>query len=92
MTIGPTCPVIQVDNPCPDKPYQAFLTVLDSRGRKVTRFQTDSNGYFHIALKAGEYVMHPESPAIMPYAADQSFTVQADQFATLDIVYDSGIR
>lgn len=92
MTIGPTCPVVQAGNPCADKPYQAFLTVLDTHGRKITRLQTDTNGYFHIALKPGEYVLHPESPAAMPNAKDQPFTVQTDQFTTVDIVYDSGIR
>ncbi len=92
VTNGPTCPVENVSDPCPDKPYQATLTVLDLHGKKVTQFQTDANGYYHVSLAPGDYVMHPESPNIMPHAAEQPFTVQADQFTTLDIVYDSGIR
>ncbi len=92
VTIGPTCPVENVSDPCPDKPYQATLTVLNLQGKKVTQFQTDANGYYHVALNPGDYVMHPESPNVMPHAAEQNFTVQANLFTTLDIVYDSGIR
>jgi hypothetical protein len=92
VTIGPVCPVVQVDNPCPDKPFQATLTVLNPRGKKVTSFQTDTDGFYHVPLKPGDYVMHPESPNVMPSATDQPFTVLAEQFTTLDIAYDSGIR
>ncbi len=92
VTIGPTCPVEQINDPCPDKPYQATLTVLNSHGKKVTQFQTDPGGYYHLTLAPGEYVMHPESPGVMPHAAEQPFSVLPDQYTTLDITYDSGIR
>lgn len=92
MTLGPTCPVENINDPCPDKPFQATLTVLDPHGKKVTQFQTDANGYYRESLAPGDYVMHPESPNVMPHAAEQPFTVQADRFTVVDIVYDSGIR
>ena len=92
VTIGPTCPVEQLSDPCPNKPFQATLTILNVRGKKVIQFQTDAAGYYHVELSPGNYVMHPESPNVMPHAQEQNFTVQADQFTTLDIVYDSGIR
>lgn len=93
VTIGPTCPVMQIGNPCPDKPYQATLTVLTSIGKhKVIQFESDSNGYFRVALSPGEYILHPESPNIMPRAADVPFTVAPHQFTRIDVVYDSGIR
>lgn len=92
VTIGPTCPVEQLNDPCPDKPFQATLAVLDTHGKKVMQFQTDASGYYHMALTPGNYLMHPESPGVMPHASEQPFIVQADQFTTLDIVYDSGIR
>lgn len=93
ITIGPTCPVMQIGNPCPDRPYQATLTVLTSISKhKVTQFRTDSNGYFRVALSPGEYTLHPESPNVMPHAADVPFAVEAHQFTRVDIVYDSGIR
>lgn len=93
VTIGPMCPVVQVNDPCPDKPYQATLTVLTTSGRrKVVQFETDANGYFRVPLAPGEYILHPESPGVMPYAAEIPFTVAESRFARVDVVYDSGIR
>ncbi len=93
VTIGPTCPLEQIDNLCPDKPYQATLTVLTTTDRrKVIQFQSDSNGNFRVALAAGEYVLHPESPNVLPRAADQIITVPPHEFIQVNVSYDSGIR
>ena len=90
--IGPICPVVQVGQPCPDKPYQATLTVYNSNGRKIVQVQTDEAGRFKIPLEPGEYVLHPESPNVMPFAGEQDFIVEADKFTQLSVIYDSGIR
>jgi hypothetical protein len=92
VTVGPMCPVMQEDVPCPDQPYQATLTVLTRSGKKVTQFQTDENGRFRVNLSAGDYVLHPESPNSLPFAADIPFTVNEHKFTQLEISYDSGIR
>jgi hypothetical protein len=93
VMIGPTCPVVQIGNPCPDKPYQATLIIVTSTsGLKVVQFEADSNGYFRVALPSGEYILHPESPNVMPRASDIRFTVEAHQFTRVDVVYDSRIR
>lgn len=93
VLIGPVCPVEQLNNPCPDKPYQATLSVLDANNRKtILKFQTDANGNFHQALGPGTYILHPESPAVMPVAPEQTFSVLSGQFTQLTVTYDSGIR
>ncbi len=92
VSIGPLCPVVQEGMDCADKPYQASFTVLTSKGKEVTRFQSDANGIFEIALSPGDYILRPESPNVMPYAAEQPFTVLAGQFTQLIVSYDSGIR
>jgi hypothetical protein len=93
VTIGPTCPVVQINNPCSDKPYQATLTVLTaSDHQKVTQVQTDANGNYRVALAPGEYILHPESPAVMPRAADIPFVVRPQEFTDINVGYDSGIR
>jgi hypothetical protein len=93
VTIGPMCPVMQIGVPCPDKPYQAILTILTAASRsKVIQFKTDSNSGFQTALSPGEYILHPESPGVMPHAAEISFVVYAHQFTRVDVTYDSGIR
>ncbi len=92
--IGPTCPVVQIDNPCPDKTYQATLTILNSADRKVTRFTTDAEGRFRVALAPGNYILHPETPdgQPLPFAAEQPFSVVEGQFTQLSVTFDSGIR
>jgi len=92
VTMGPMCPVMQANVPCPDQPYQAALTVLTTSGKKITQFQTDEQGHFRIDLAPGDYVLHPESPNKMPFAADVPFTVEEHKFTSLKIIYDSGIR
>ncbi len=93
VLIGPACPGPErVGNPCPDKPYQATLTVLNASGQVVTTIQSDVDGYFKVALEPGTYTLRPESPNVMPRAAEQSVTVTAGQFTQVKVNYDSGIR
>lgn len=92
VAIGPMCPVIQANVPCPDQPYQATLIILATNGKKVAQFQTDEKGHFRFNLAPGDYVLHPESPSVMPSAADMPFTVYEHKFTSLKINYDSGIR
>jgi len=92
--LGPMCPVVREDQPCPDVGYQATMTVLTETGRTVTQFQTDEEGYFRIALPPGSYILHPESPKDkpLPYAGEMLFTVSEGAYTLLTVNYDSGIR
>jgi hypothetical protein len=92
VLIGPMCPVVQVGQPCPDQPYQTKLTVNGQDGKRITQVQTDQQGRFKISLKPGQYILHPESPNVMPFTAEQSFSVAAGQFTQITVNYDSGIR
>jgi hypothetical protein len=90
--IGPLCPVVQEGQECPDQPYQATLTVNSPEGRKIVQVQTDEQGRFKIPLAPGEYILHPESPNVMPYANEQAIIVEEGKFTQIVINYDSGIR
>ena len=90
--IGPNCPIVQQGQSCPDQPYQATLTINSLEGKKITQAQTDGSGRFQIALAPGQYMMHPESQNVMPFAAEQTFTVEAGMFTQVIVNYDSGIR
>lgn len=92
--IGPTCPVVRIDNPCLDEPYPARLTVLGLDGRVVARAESDAEGKFEIKLPMGNYILHAENPegSALPYADDVEFTVAANEFTQLEIHFDSGIR
>lgn len=93
VLIGPACPGPErVDNPCPDKPYQATLTILNSNREIATTVQSDTNGYFKLSLEPGTYILRPESPGVMPSAPEQTVTVVAGQFTQVNVSYDSGIR
>src|SRR5215204_2892952 len=87
--IGPVCPVVQQGQECPDQPYQATLVVNNLNGREVVKVQTDIQGRFKIQLEPGEYILHPESPNVMPFAGDQTFTVAAGRFTQIRVTYDS---
>ena len=90
--IGPVCPVVQEGQECPDQPYQATLTVNSLGGERIAQVQTDTEGRFKLPLQPGEYILHPESPNVLPSAADQTFIVQAGVFTQIIVNYDSGIR
>jgi hypothetical protein len=92
VLLGPMCPVVQPGQECPDQPYQATLTVKTSSGVQIVQLQTDAQGRFQVPLVPGEYVLHPESPNGIPFAGDQTFSVQTGQFTQLTVNYDSGIR
>lgn len=90
--VGPMCPVVQEGQECPDQPYQATLTVNSQKGERIVQVQTEADGTFKIPLPPGEYVLHPESPNVMPFAAEQPFVVEEGSYTELIVNYDSGIR
>ena len=90
--IGPMCPVVQVGQECPDQPYQVVLTVNSPEGERIVQIQTDEGGRFKIPLQPGEYILHPESPNVMPFAGEQTVLVEEGIFTQVIVNYDSGIR
>jgi len=90
--IGPMCPVVREGEECPDQPYQAVLTVNSFEGERIVQVQTDKEGRFRIPLQAGEYILHPESPNVMPFAKEQTVVVEDGVFTQIIVNYDSGIR
>ena len=98
--VGPMCPVLIEGQECPDKPYQATLTVNtlsgtgNLKGVKIVQFQTDEDGFFKIPLGPGETILILESPEgkPFPYGADQPFVVRQAEYTRLIVLYDSGIR
>jgi hypothetical protein len=93
VLIGPMCPVVRQGQECPDQPHQATLTVLDASGKKkIAQFETDTQGRFRVALKPGNYRLHSESPDVVPYAPEQTFTVSRGEYTQITVSYDSGIR
>ncbi len=94
VTEGPMCPgpVPVGNNPCPDQPYQATITILNMENKQVAQVQSDAQGNFKVELAPGTYVLHPISGKPLPRAADQTVVVSAGQFTPVSIVFDTGMR
>lgn len=90
--IEPVCPLVGPGQECPDQPYQTLLTINSASGGRVTQVQTDPQGRFRLALEPGQYILHPASPNVIPFAEENSFSVVAGQFTQITVNYDSGIR
>jgi hypothetical protein len=90
--IGPMCPMMQVGNPCPDRPFQASLTIFHSTGERVSSVKTGVDGSFRLSLAPGKYILRPELSGGMSHAPEQIFSVLINQYTKLTVTYDSGIR
>lgn len=94
VTLGPNCPVVRPDQPCPDKPYEATLVVRNAAGVVVARVQSNASGRFAVDVPAGKYVLDPVAPGPgrFPSAAPIDVTVPAAGRASVTVAYDTGIR
>ena len=95
VLVGPACPVVQADKPCPDRPYPATLAVLDQAGQEIARFQASADGNFQLTLPPGAYTLEPQPPKDSPLPRPQgsiAVTVTAGEYVSVTVLYDSGIR
>lgn len=96
VLLGPMCPVVQVESPCPDQPVQATVVVWDAgRSRRITAFTADEDGRFRIELAPGDYYLDPQplqSDRPLPAGGPQTVTVLPGAFTAVTIQYDTGIR
>jgi len=93
VTVGPACPVVRADLPCPDRPYAGTLVVSDLQDVERGRVTADADGRYSLALSPGTYRITPLSPPGMslPRASLLDVVVPAG-WAVVNISYDSGIR
>jgi hypothetical protein len=93
VLIGPMCPVMRVDEPCPDQPFAATLIIRDSQGRELCTAASGEDGHFVVGLPPGSYELIPlTGPGGLPAAASQWVTVAPGQYTDATVSYDSGIR
>jgi hypothetical protein len=94
VLIGPMCPVMRADEPCPDQPFAATLLIRDSQGRQLCTVASGDDGRFQVALPAGSYEVVPLAGGAsgLPFAAPQWVTVAPGQYTAVTVAYDSGIR
>lgn len=90
--LGPLCPVVSVDNPCPDRPYPARIRILDAGGSAVTRLEAGDDGRFRVGLEPGRYRVVGEGGDPFPRGGEQEVTVQKGVWASVTLHFDTGIR
>lgn len=92
VLLGPQCPVQTADEPCPDRPYEAWINVRTQGGGFVTRIKSGEDGRFRVGLRPGSYVLNPESGDPFPFASDLDVDVRKGAFTVVTVSFDTGIR
>lgn len=93
VNISPTCPVqrIPADPNCEPKPYQTTLIVTGANGF-FKQVASDADGLFQIVLDPGSYQFSAQGGKILPRCESTWVEVKPNNFISLNISCDSGIR
>jgi hypothetical protein len=92
VLLGPMCPVVSADDPCPDQPYEAWIEVRNAAGGLVTGVRSGEDGRFRVGLRAGSYVLAPLSGNPFPSASEQEVVVREGEYTDVVVGFDTGIR
>jgi hypothetical protein len=97
VTIGPNCPVEQVNNPCPTPPaaYQLRkILVYDAgRSRLLATVDIDTQGLYLIDLLPATYLIDLHGSGIdRTSSLPQPVVIHANTVTRLDVSVDTGIR
>ena len=92
VMIGPTCPVMRANSPCPDKPFATDVTVADASGKVVATTKSGTDGSFKVELAPGVYTI--SAVGSMPGAPSPGVRVTVTQgaWSSVRLTVDSGIR
>jgi hypothetical protein len=92
--LGPTCPVVTEDVPCPPEPYEGEIWVLAAGSDDlVATVRSGQDGRFEVRLAPGEYVLEGDASAeSFPYAKPVAVSVQDGAFRSAMLAFDTGIR
>ena len=92
--IGPTCPVERLppDPSCGPKPLATKIAVLRASDRKrMATISSGSDGRFSVRIRPGRYYLRSARSG-RPYSRPVRVTVRAHRFASVRLMFDSGIR
>ena len=93
-TVDAGCPALPAGETCAENPLQARVWVLDSSGRKAGETTSNERGEFSLHLPSGDYQLLATnvSGKPLPSAVPINVTVRRDEFTTVTVKFDSGVR
>lgn len=89
------CPVIREGEPCLDQPLSAVVVVTrKGESTSYAEVTSDDDGSYKLRLPPGEYDVsgHAVDDGPFPFLKPVHVTIHTDEFTTLDLHFDSGIR
>lgn len=95
VTLSPTCPVERIppDPNCAPKFYSTSINILKTGSSKIIKtIQSDSKGAFSTDLNSGSYILQAQGGSVMPRCGEVSVEVKSNQYTTINISCDTGIR
>lgn len=97
VTIGPNCPVAQLNNPCPTQPsaYAArkILVYTETKSKLLFTVDIDSQGSYVIDLAPARYTIELK-PSGIDHTSDlpKVIDIRANTVVRIDVSIDTGIR
>jgi hypothetical protein len=90
---GPRCPVVTVQDPCPDLPVPGIVVRVIASDGSASKTRTDAAGQFNVAVAPGEYVLQPVvDNGGATFAKPLQVTVSDAGFVEVTLHVDTGIR
>jgi len=88
---GPTCPVEQPGQSCPDVPVLGTVTLRAPGGEVLASGRTDTDGRWSTMIGPGMLVVEVDSGAMLPRCEPVEIQV-VDRAVSVDVSCDTGIR
>ncbi|MGH2659092.1 MAG: hypothetical protein ACRDHS_05335 [Actinomycetota bacterium] len=94
VLLGPTCPVVTEESPCPDTPLADTEIQVLRGGDEEASVRSADDGRFAVALKPGHYVLQAMVEAGGPgmFAKPLEVDVSANAWVDVTVSVDTGIR
>jgi hypothetical protein len=86
--------VVSLESPCPDKPFEADVQVVNRSGDVVATATSGKDGRFSVPVEPGRYTLKPVSPNQngFPFGKEVSVSVRPHHFTPVTVTFDTGIR
>lgn len=75
-------------------PLMATFYVYNTQGSIVLKFNSNSDGWYHVALLPGTYTVVPDksAPIMSPQFQSKLIKVESVGYTKIDLSFDTGIR